>query len=86
MPEGGADQLIQTIQSSLDQLNQLVSSTQAATDEDRAQLQSIAQSFNSFVSGNLGQAPGQNMPKEGPPQPGTTSMEAGGNPNVRQAI
>lgn len=85
-PQGGADQLIQNIQGSLEQLNQLVGSSQGVTDEDRAQLASITQAFTSFVSGNLGQGPGQNVPKEPPPDAGTAPMETGGNPNVKPAM
>lgn len=67
---GGASQLVADIHSNLLKLADMI---QAKFPEDAQELGAIIQAYQGFVE-NLSQAPGQ---KQGPPQPGTTTPEAG---------
>jgi hypothetical protein len=79
---GGAAQLVSGVHTQLMALMDMLDKSPSVGPEDKEALGQIISQYQSFVQNNLGSAPGQ-KPQAGPPQPGSTSPEAGANPNAR---
>jgi hypothetical protein len=85
---GGVTKLAQEIAEKLAQLKSFVDSSEATTDKDRMQMDSLMQNFVSVVEKQLGAAPGEDQEEEQetmnqvPMQAGMKGMPMG--PQTRQ--